>query len=111
MHSEINNVNNEGMPPHPPLPPCPHRVAPTSSCALSTVDTFHTNFAKATNALLATPALVGGAMYWLEMKTIIGWEKMMLVVGYATNEPICDRLAMVVRLDAPDRKFRCSTAN
>ena len=54
---------------------------------------------------------LGGAMYWLEMKTIVGWEKMMLVVGYATNEPICDRLAMVVRLDAPDRKFRCSTAN
>lgn len=53
----------------------------------------------------------GGAMYWLEMRSLIGWEKMMLVFGYASNSPVCERLAAVARLDAPDREFRCSTAN
>lgn len=53
----------------------------------------------------------GGAMYWLEMKSVIGWEKMMLVVGYASNGPVCERLAVVARADASDREFRCSTAN
>lgn len=53
----------------------------------------------------------GGAMYWLEMKSIIGWENMMLVLGYASNGPVCERLAAVARIDAPDREFRCSTAN
>lgn len=53
----------------------------------------------------------GGAMYWLEMKSAIGWEKMMLLVGYASNGPVCERLAVVARSDAPDREFRCSSAN
>lgn len=53
----------------------------------------------------------GGAMYWLEMKSIIGWEKMVLFVGYAANGPVCERLATISRIDAPDREFRCSTAN
>jgi len=53
----------------------------------------------------------GGAMYWLEMKSIVGWEKMMLVVGYASNGPVCERLAAVARIDAPEREFRCGTAN
>lgn len=38
-------------------------------------------------------------------------EKMMLVVGYASNGPVCERLAVVASADAPDREFRCSTAN
>ena len=53
----------------------------------------------------------GGAMYWFEMKSTIGWEKMMLVVGYASNGPVCERLASVARVDAPEREFRCRTAN
>lgn len=53
----------------------------------------------------------GGAMYWLEMKSVMGWEKMMLVVGYASNGPVCERLAAMARIDAPGREFRCSTAN
>ena len=75
----------------------------------ATAQTNSDRIAAFTNDLPRTKS--GGAMYWLEMKTTIGWEKMMLVVGYATNKPICDRLEMVVRLDAPDRKFRCTTAN
>jgi hypothetical protein len=53
----------------------------------------------------------GGAMYWLEMQSIIGWEKMMLVFGYASNAPVCERLAALAGIDAPDRKFRCTAAN
>lgn len=53
----------------------------------------------------------GEPMYWLEMRSIVGWEKMMLVFGYASNGPVCERLAGVARMDAPDREFRCSTAN
>ena len=53
----------------------------------------------------------GGAMYWLEMKSVVGWEKMVLFVGYASNGPVCERLAAIARIDAPDREFRCSTAN
>ncbi len=53
----------------------------------------------------------GGAIYWLEMKSTIGWENVMLVVGYAFNEPVCEKLAEVARVDAPHREFRCSTAN
>jgi hypothetical protein len=53
----------------------------------------------------------GGAMYWVEMESAIGWEKMMLVVGYASNGPVCERLAAIARIDSPDREFRCSTAN
>jgi hypothetical protein len=68
-------------------------------------------------------ALVGGAwfhfrllsifvlIFWLEMESAVGWEKMILVVGYAANGPICERLAAVARIDAPAREFRCNTAN
>jgi hypothetical protein len=53
----------------------------------------------------------GGALYWLEMRSVVGWEKMILVVGYASNGPVCERLATVAHLDAPAREFRCSAAN
>lgn len=53
----------------------------------------------------------GGAIYWLEMKSAIGWEKMMLIVGYASNGPVCERLSEIARIDAPYREFRCITAN
>lgn len=50
-------------------------------------------------------------MYWMEMESIIGWEKMMLVFGYASNGPVCDRLVQVAKADAPERNFRCVSAN
>lgn len=50
-------------------------------------------------------------MYWLEMKSVIGWEKVMPVFEYADNGPVCERLAVVAYLDAPDREFSRSTAN
>lgn len=53
----------------------------------------------------------GEPMYWLEMHSLVGWERMMLVVGYAANGPVCDRLAAVARADAPNREFRCVVAN
>lgn len=53
----------------------------------------------------------GEGMYWLEMNSLVGWEKMMLVVGYAANGPVCLRLQSVARHDAPHREFRCTPAN
>ena len=50
-------------------------------------------------------------MFWLEMKSTVGWENMILISGYANNQPICNKLLSIVRNDAPNRKFRCSTAN
>lgn len=50
-------------------------------------------------------------MYWMEMESLIGWEKMMLVFGYASNGPVCDRLVQVAKADAPERNFRCVSAN
>lgn len=53
----------------------------------------------------------GLPMYWLEMHSAIGWEKMMLVFGYASNQPVCERLAVLAAADAPDREFKCTPAN
>lgn len=54
---------------------------------------------------LGTPA------YWMEMKSIIGWEKMILVVGYASNGPICEMMANMGAAQSPERQFRCTAAN
>jgi hypothetical protein len=48
---------------------------------------------------------------WLEMETVIGWEKMMLVYGYADNRTVCLSLVTIAKNDSPFREFRCSDAN
>jgi len=48
---------------------------------------------------------------WLEMKSTVGWEKVMLVVGYADNRSVCFALADIAKADSPDRDFRCADAN
>lgn len=53
----------------------------------------------------------GLPMYWLEMETLVGWERMMLVFGYAENGTPCGRLRELASEDAPDRQFRCTMAN
>lgn len=50
-------------------------------------------------------------MFWLEMKSTVGWENMILISGYANNQPICNKLLSIAKNDAPNRKCRCSTAN
>lgn len=54
---------------------------------------------------------VGLPMYWLEMESAVGWEKMVLVFGYADNNAPCARLQELAHLDSPDRNFRCVVAN
>lgn len=48
---------------------------------------------------------------WLMMDTLVGWEKMMLIVGYADNVTVCQALAEIAKEDSPDRNFRCTDAN
>ncbi len=48
---------------------------------------------------------------WFMMKTLVGWEEMMLVFGYADNIDVCEHLVNVAKIDSPDREFRCIDAN
>ncbi|WP_377506283.1 hypothetical protein [Octadecabacter sp. R77987] len=55
--------------------------------------------------------MLGVPDQWLEMETVIGWEKMILLVGYANNEAVCSRMLVIAKQDSPDRNFRCTAAN
>ena len=48
---------------------------------------------------------------WLMMDTLVGWDKMMLIVGYADNVSVCQNLIEIAKEDSPDRDFRCTDAN
>lgn len=48
---------------------------------------------------------------WLMMDTLVGWDKMMLIVGYADNVDVCLALVEIAKEDSPDRDFRCTDAN
>lgn len=48
---------------------------------------------------------------WFMMESAVGWEKMMLVVGYADNVTVCQRLVEMAKVDSPTRNFRCTDAN
>ena len=39
--------------------------------------------------------LAGISLQWFEMETAIGWEKMMLVFGYADNKSVCEHLRRI----------------
>ena len=54
---------------------------------------------------------IGIPVQWFEMETIIGWEKMMLILGYANNMLACERILILAREESPSRRFRCSPAN
>jgi hypothetical protein len=54
---------------------------------------------------------LGMPIYWFEMESMIGWEKMMLVLGYADNRTICIHLETIAKNEAPARNFRCKPAN
>lgn len=55
--------------------------------------------------MLGTPA------YWMEMETVVGWEKMVLVIGYASNQPVCHMMVRIGTAQSPNRVFRCTAAN
>ena len=55
--------------------------------------------------------IAGIPTQWFSMETAIGWEKMMLVFGYADNRTTCIKLIEIAKIDSPDRKFHCDPAN
>jgi hypothetical protein len=48
---------------------------------------------------------------WFEMNSLVGWERMMLIIGYANNQMVCNNMLPIAKNDSPDREFRCSPAN
>lgn len=55
--------------------------------------------------------IAGLPAQWFEMNSLLGWEPMMLVIGYADNPSVCQHLAEIARMETPDREFRCVEAN
>lgn len=55
--------------------------------------------------------MMGTPAYWMEMKSVVGWEKMILVIGYASNQPVCNMMVRMGAAQSPDRAFRCTAAN
>ena len=54
---------------------------------------------------------LGGSAYWYEMHGFTGWEKVILVFGYADNLDVCQYMIKIGRKDAPERDFKCTPAN
>ncbi|MGD9670777.1 MAG: hypothetical protein AB7U75_17315 [Hyphomicrobiaceae bacterium] len=48
---------------------------------------------------------------WFMMESLVGWEKMMLIFGYADNEDVCMHMLEIAQEESPDRRFRCMAAN
>lgn len=45
------------------------------------------------------------------MESMVGWEKMMFIFGYADNVEVCQHLVEVAKEESPERNFRCTDAN
>ena len=54
---------------------------------------------------------LGLPVYWFEMNSLVGWEKVMLIFGYADNGTVCNHMLKLAIIDAPHRNFRCVKAN
>lgn len=48
---------------------------------------------------------------WFMMESMVGWEKMMFIFGYADNVEVCQHLVEVAKEESPERNFRCTDAN
>ena len=81
-------------------------TAPVSSWAQS-----EDNYKKLEDLVKTFPKGHFGPDYWFEMKSAIGWEKMILVMGYADDRSICLLLKRMGEQQSPDREFRCVPAN
>jgi len=53
----------------------------------------------------------GEPAQWFVMKSLVGWERMMFIFGYADDKEVCEHLAEVASEESPDREFRCEDAN
>jgi hypothetical protein len=54
---------------------------------------------------------LGGSVYWYEMNGLTGWEKVILIFGYADNLALCQYMVKIGKKDAPERDFKCTAAN
>ena len=49
--------------------------------------------------------------FWLEKKTSYGWEKVLLVFGYADDYDACDDVKSTLEVKYSAAQFRCMPAN
>lgn len=54
---------------------------------------------------------IGSPAYWYEMNGLTGWEKVILVFGYAENFDVCQYMVNIGKKDSPERDFKCTPAN
>jgi hypothetical protein len=52
-----------------------------------------------------------GPSYWLEVESLVGWEKAILIFGYADDFDVCNQLLKASSLEAPARRFKCTPVN
>ena len=78
---------------------------------------FYTNSLTAPETRLETAAenyptgIAGVPAQWFMMKSLVGWERMMFIFGYADDREVCEHLVEIGRKESPDREFRCDDAN
>ena len=49
-----------------------------------------------------------GPAYWLEMTSLVGWERMILVFGYGDNRSACEEIRSHAAATNPDRSYVCT---
>lgn len=54
---------------------------------------------------------IGSPAYWYEMNGLTGWEKVILVFGYAENLEVCQYMVKLGKKESPGRDFKCTPAN
>jgi hypothetical protein len=47
----------------------------------------------------------------LEVESLVGWEKAILIFGYADDFDVCNQLLKASSLEAPARRFKCTPVN
>lgn len=54
---------------------------------------------------------IGSPAFWFEMNGLTGWEKVILIFGYADNFEVCEYMVKLGKKDSPERAFKCTPAN
>ena len=49
--------------------------------------------------------------YWLEKLTTLGWDKMIIVMGYGSDRRSCEIIAGLLRSKYTAAQYRCKPAN
>lgn len=78
---------------------------PAENSAVPAVTTIETAAKNHPRGSLNIPA------QWFMMESLVGWEKMILIFGYADNVETCLHLLDIAKIESPGRSFRCENAN